>query len=141
MIRTFDKVTRQCHPAAQDVFAYLESIAAKDKKAFAASFGSVQLFANLPGGVQVKEAKKLIEMHDDFFESPVSKFEYGELTQGVGGSDFFTCSVPANVTLPDGSKRRVCIDMTFLKNPASQPSWTPARLINTVVDSSQAVLR
>ena len=135
-VQVFAKVTRDCHPAVRNVFAFLESIATKNRQAFAASFGA-QFFANLPGGVQVRDAKKLIAMHDDFFASAVSQFRYGELTSGVGGADFFMCSVPADVTLPDGSKRKVSIDMTLFKNS----EWTVGRLINTVVDPSQAVLQ
>jgi hypothetical protein len=78
-------------------------------------------------------------MHQDFLESSSFRFEYGELTHGIGGSDFFTCSVPARVTLPDGKQREVCIDMTFFKSSNSHPAWIPGRFINTVVDSNQAV--
>ncbi len=139
-VLTFERVSKGCHPALNDLFAFLESLSMKDKQAFAASFGSLSsigFFANLPGGVRVTDPNKLIEMHDEFFESSVSQFEYSKLNNGVGGEDFFTCSVPAKVTFPNGTKREVCIDMTFFKN---QDAWVPARLINTVVDPSQAVL-
>src|SRR5579872_4396836 len=127
-IQTFERVSQKCHPAAHYVFVYLDSIVNKDKKAFAASFGAHpngRFFANLPGGVQVKDAKQLIDMHRDFLESADSRFEYGEIVHGVGGADFFMCSVPANVTLPNGMKRRVCIDMTFFKARDSKPAWIP----------------
>lgn len=136
-MRSFEKVTRECHPAVRDIFAFLDSLVMKDKRAFAASFGA-SIFANLPGGVQVKSTQRLIEMHKEFLDSSVSLFEYGDLTNGIGGSEFFMCSVPAFVTLPDGKQRRVCIDVTFCKGDGSH--WVPVRLINTVVDSAQSVL-
>jgi hypothetical protein len=142
-IQTFEKVTRDCHPAATDVLAFLDSLAVKDKQAFAASFGvhgEGQFFANLPGGVKVTRAKQLIDMHKEFLESSASRFRYGEINNGVGNAHFFMCSVPAHVTLPNGTQRDVCIDMTFFRNSAPLPAWIPCRLINTVVDPSQAVL-
>lgn len=140
-IQTFKKVTRECHPAAKDLFAFLDSLSVKNKEAFAASFGTdIPIFANLPGGVQVTRSKQLIDMHKEFLDSPTSAFIVGELNNGVGGENFFMCSVPAHVTLPNGTQRRVCIDITFFKNIDHGPAWIPCRLINTVVDPSQAVL-
>ena len=131
------------HPAVQDIIVYLDSIAKKDIKAFAACFGSCNFrgfFANLPGAVKVRDTKKFIEMHKGFFESKTVAFSYGELTDGLANADFFMCSTTADVTLPDGKKRRVNIDMTFLKNAEPNPLWIPIRFINTVIDLSQAVL-
>ncbi len=141
-IQNFELITQDSHPAAQAVYAFLESLAHKDMVAFASNFGkNSKIFANLPGGVKVRSKEQLIEMHDDFFNSSVSRFEYGPLVDAVGSSEFFTCSVPVKVILPNGTKRQVNIDITFYKNSESHPSWIPGRLVNTVEDLSQAVLR
>jgi hypothetical protein len=56
----FQKVHPDSHPAAKHVFAFLETLVAKDKQAFEASFGQIEFFAILPGGVKVNSAQKLI---------------------------------------------------------------------------------
>jgi hypothetical protein len=138
MIQRYDTISDTCHQAIPYVLHYLQVIQRKDRKAFAACFGPGPFFANLPGGVQVRQVKELIDMHIGFFDSPVTRFDYERPVLGVGGADFFTCSVAALVTLPNRTERRVCIDMTFFS--AKQPAWVPGRLINTVVDPVQAVL-
>lgn len=139
-MKAFETVTPDSHPAVPKVLSYLESISHKNMRAFAESFGphrQAPFFANLPGGVRVQTIQKFIDMHQGFFESDTSRFEYGSLTQGIGGDDFFMGSVTAKVILPNGSQREVAIDMTFFK---VNDFWIPSRFINTVLDASQIVI-
>lgn len=120
------------HPAVPAVHKFLKSISEKDHVKFAHSFGNHQgksFFANLPGAVRVESAEKLIAMHDSFFDSPHSSFQYGDLKNPVEEDMIYICSVEADVTLPDQSNRKVCIDMTFR---LEGDQWVPRRLINTV---------
>ena len=134
----FSKIAKDSHPAVKYAIACLDSIVHKNLDQFAASFERKSvIFANLPGGVQVTSVQKFVEMHRAFFASSTSRFSYGDLQQGVGGADFFTCSIPAHVILPNGAERDVYIDMTLI---LEEGTWVPIRFINTVVDSKQIVI-
>lgn len=130
-IQLFPEVTSETHPAVIYVTKFLDAQKQKNINAFANSFNeNMQLFANLPGGVIIRDPKQLIARHKQLYESPNFHVEYGDIGDGLGNDDFFACSVQVKVTLPDNSQRTNYIDMTFVRNGNE---WVPARLINTVV--------
>lgn len=137
-IQSFSQVTNETHPAVKYMIDFLEAQKQKDLEAFACCFGphaDNPIFINLPGGVIIRDAKRLIERHKNFYESPTFHVDYSELHDGIGNDDFFSCSVLVNVTLPDGNQRKNYIDMTFVKKKGLEPEWIPARLINTTVST------
>jgi hypothetical protein len=139
-IHFFQNITRDTHPAIPYILTWLDAQVQKDYETFAASLNSPShphLFVNLPGGKIVTDAKELLLRHKNFYASPQFQVTREELSHGMGNQDFFTCNVLVHVTLPDGAQRKNYIDMTFLKQKGVNPIWIPARVINTVVDSTQ----
>lgn len=139
-VQFFSKIQEDTHPAVPYVLAWVNAQVQKDYEAFARCFDSdanSPLFLNLPGGVIMKHPKELLARHKTFYNSPDFQVVAEGLQNGMGNSDFFTCSVLVHVTLPNGARRTNYIDMTFLKRKDSEPLWIPARLINTVVDATR----
>ncbi len=139
-IKSFSQVTSKTHPAVKYVLDFLEAQKQKNIEAFAHCFGQDAdnpIFVNLPGGIIMRDPKQLIERHRKFYESSTFHVDYGELHDGIGNDDFFSCSALLNVTLPDGSQRTNYIDMMYVKQDDLKPEWIPTRLINTVLSTTR----
>ncbi len=139
-IQFFSEIAPDTHPAVPYILSWLDAQVNKDYKAFAAAFGPIanpHLFVNLPGGNIVTNAEQILLRHKHFYENPLFQVTRGELSNGMGNRDFFTCNVLVDVTLPDGAQRKNYIDITFLKKGDLNPTWIPTRIINTVVDPTK----
>lgn len=131
----------QSHPAVPYIHAFLNSVIEKDKAAHAETFAINQPFTDiLPGGIRIDSSKELIEGHDAFFKSSVTKFSHGPLIDIIADESNFSAGIIATVTKETGETVQIYIRLLFVPEPGTD-RWVPRFLQNTVISEKDLVLK